>query len=354
MFLDEGNGKYNPAPLALDEAVVNEWPGREVGIFISIGTGKRPHGTNNQQHLWWEGFVGGTIGEFAEARRRLISKIEGCEDTHQEMLKGRLADRGVNTENYYRLNVEVGVGEFGMNEWNRLAEISTSTRMYLAQNSIQSMNIAAATKLSRIQKHNIRWNRALAVGQVPDPKYPRNSWEYASDDNEPEPPTVPGAIELPGEDMPTSSRISHTSHSSQTSLPPPTKPLQRPSSNHLQASDDDKFIVHAPEPMSYNSHPSSERPPRRSHEQPPLISVSPPPNRTGYAPPPQQSGGPPPLPPKTPLTEPARPVMQQKPPAPGMQATLTRPPAGVILPYPDTDGPPPTVNVARKPEFGGR
>jgi hypothetical protein len=360
MFLDEGNGKYNPAPLALDEAVVNEWPGREIGVFISIGTGKRPNGTNDQQHLWWEGFVGGAMGEFAEARRRLISKIEGCEKTHQELLKGRLADRGVNTENYYRLNVEVGVGEFGMNEWNRLAEISTSTRMYLAQNTIQSLNIGAATKLARIQKHNLRWNRAIAAGQIPDPKYPRNSWEYASDDNEPEPPTVHGAIELPAEDMPSSSMQSRTSHSSQTSLPAPQL-LQRPPSNHLTASDDDKFIVHAPEP--YNSRPSTERPPRRSHEQPPLISVTPPQPRPGFAPPPPHLGTPPrkynpneppPLPPKTPLTEPARPATQQQPPIPGMQATLTRPPAGVILPYPDADGPPPAVNVARKPEFGVR
>ena len=33
-FIDEGHGTFNPAPLVLDEAVVNEWPGREVGVFI--------------------------------------------------------------------------------------------------------------------------------------------------------------------------------------------------------------------------------------------------------------------------------------------------------------------------------
>ena len=85
VFLDEGTGKYNPAPMVLDEAVCNEWPGRDVGVFISIGTGKRPEGTINQQHLWWEGFVSSGIGDFAEARRRLIQKIEDCEKTHREM-----------------------------------------------------------------------------------------------------------------------------------------------------------------------------------------------------------------------------------------------------------------------------
>lgn len=115
VYIDEGAGKYNPAPQILDEAVCNEWPGREVGVFVSIGTGKRPGGTNTQQHLWWEGFVGSGMGDFAEARRRLISKIEGCEDTHQYMLSDCLAKRGASRDNYFRLNVEVGVGEFGMN-----------------------------------------------------------------------------------------------------------------------------------------------------------------------------------------------------------------------------------------------
>ena len=120
--------------------------------------------------------------------------------------------------------------------------------------------------------------------------------------------------------------------------------------------------------------------PRRSHEAP-MISVTPPPKQN-FAPPspPQQqqpSGGPPPIPPKTPLNAPARPVtytsanitpprvpISGKPlpihPGPGnhqgyggMQATLTRPPAGVVLPYPSDDGPPPVVNKARKPEYGG-
>lgn len=115
IFLDEGAGKYNPSPQILDEAVCNEWPGREVGVFVSIGTGKRPSGTNSQQHLWWEDFVGSSMGDFAEARRKLINKIEGCEETHTFMMHKHLHDRNVNPENYYRFNVEVGVGEFGMN-----------------------------------------------------------------------------------------------------------------------------------------------------------------------------------------------------------------------------------------------
>ena len=131
VFLDEGAGKYNPSPYILDEAVCNEWPGREVGVFVSIGTGKRPAGTSNQSHLWWEGFVGGGMGDFAEARRKLISKIEGCEDTHRYMVNKHLYDRNVSPENYFRFNVEVGVGEFGMNGKSAVPRhVVTHTNMF--------------------------------------------------------------------------------------------------------------------------------------------------------------------------------------------------------------------------------
>ncbi|EDN10954.1 conserved hypothetical protein [Histoplasma mississippiense (nom. inval.)] len=150
VFIDEGAGKYNPAPMILDEAAVNEWPGREVGLFVSVGTGKRPPGTSHIQHEWWEDVFAESLGNFAEARRRLIAKIEGCEKTHQYMVKEHLRKRNVPLENYVRLNVEVGVGEFGMNEWNRLAEISTSTRNYLSRSDVQKMNQDVAAKLAKI------------------------------------------------------------------------------------------------------------------------------------------------------------------------------------------------------------
>ena len=41
---------------------------------------------------WWEGFLGGSMGDFAEARRRLISKLAACEDTHQFMLREYLTE----------------------------------------------------------------------------------------------------------------------------------------------------------------------------------------------------------------------------------------------------------------------
>lgn len=366
VFLDEGAGKYNPAPQILDEAVCNEWPGREVGVFVSVGTGKRPEGTNQQQHLWWEGFIGGGMGDFAEARRRLISKIEDCERTHQSM-KEHLAKRQVNPEHYYRLNVSVGVGEFGMNEWNRLSDISTSTRMYLAEEKVQSQNIDAAAKLARIHRAKLRWERMEKNMQ--SPTY-QNPWERPLP-NVPDAP--PFAIELPAEEVHPDMQAHYQHHPamlSPTVYPPSPRRTSDPrrhshSDSHIAIISSDEY----PQPVSSDMDPrhSGEfHSHRRSAEQfstgvsggMDSLHSSP---RLSFEDRGRQS--PPPLPPKTPLQtdrKPATPAAPMHPPPvippagctlPPAGSTLPRPPMGVPLPYPAEDGPPPVVNKARKPEF---
>lgn len=348
VFLDEGAGKYNPAPQILDEAVCNEWPAREVGVFVSIGTGKRPPGTNNQQHIWWEGFVSSGMGDFAEARRRLISKIEGCEDTHQYMLHEHLAKRQVSPENYYRLNVEVGVGEFGMNEWNRLSDISTNTRMYLSKHEVQAMNLDAAAKMSRIHRAKIRWERQMN-GEPPE----TNRWDRPLP-NAPAaipPPSDPMAIELPAEDV----------------VPPLF--ANRPNSHHpsslpyrRQASIDDKFVVISsdefPQPVDSEAlprHSGELTSPYRGGSE---LQVSGRHGSYGSVGSLRRSGederlngdyvrtSPPPRPPKTPIQGAER--------LHGRHDSNSRASPSNVLPYPDTDGPPPIVNMARKPEYGVR
>ena len=357
VFHDDGGGTFNPSPEALDEAVVNEWPGREVGVFVSIGTGKRPKGSDANQTMWYEGF----LGEFAEARRRLIAKIEGCERIHEYMTKEHLMKRGVNVENYYRLNVEMGVGEFGMNEWNRLADISTGTRRYLGKGEERSMVQSAASKLARIHRANVRYDRLADVPELVQtmPDIPE-----------------PMAVELPG-DIPAwpayhtpPSRQSYESgtdnlavHSGSPSprtsgertrppppagappAPPPrpsagsspSRPAQPPSTSGAHKSDD-HLVVAAPTPAQWrtvtgqdkNIITSADEQPRRYAEP----ARSPQPHRIE----------PPPLPPKTPLPE-----------AQGGGGTLRKRPAGgASLPYPMDDEAPPPVNMARKPDLRGR
>lgn len=342
VFLDEGFGKYNPAPQILDEAVCNEWPGREVGVFISIGTGKRPEGTQQQQHLWWEGFVSSGVGDFAEARRRLISKIEDCEKTHLAM-KDHLAKRQVNPEHYYRLNVNVGVGEFGMNEWNRLAEISTNTRMYLSEQEIQSKNFDAAAKLARIYRAKQRWERVERERANILAQHGRNPSDRPL-------PSVPDAhdfaIELPAETV-TPGLLSHNQHHPALSL------------NDRRPSESEKFLVVSsdeyPQPMTNDippRHSGEYFSGRRSNEQFHVDdhhSIQGSPNLSHVEP---HRQSPPPRPPKTPLQDGIKhPRLMGPPTLPPPNASLPRLPSGGQLPYPDTDGPPPIVNKATKPEF---
>jgi hypothetical protein len=331
IYLDEGAGKYNPAPQVLDEATVNEWPGREVGAFVSIGTGKRPGGTNAQQHEWWEGFVGGAMGDFAEARRRLMTKIEGCEETHQYMLREHLAKRGVPRENYFRLNVEVGVGEFGMNEWNRLSDMNTGTRRYLAKPEVQKINYEAAVKMAKIE----RARRRIASHELDSVERPPSSYTT---------PSNPMAVELPGEALPP-----NHSRLSQQYRPPqyPGNP-QHPQYQQVSSSQD-KFAVISSDEYPQALDPST--PPRRSFDDRQSYVSG---DDAGMMPSPRRSGEdmdrstPPPLPPKTPIQAPSVP-MNQNFPRPARAQTGHK-----QLPYPDTDGPPPIVNMARKPEYINR
>jgi len=342
VFLDEGIGNFNPAPQILDEAVCSEWPGRDVGVFISIGTGKRPEGTASQEHLWWESFVSTGVGDFAEARRRLAKKIEDCERTHLTM-KDHLARRQVNPEHYYRLNVNVGVGEFGMNEWSRLSEISTNTRMYLADPSVQSKTLDASAKLARIHFAKQRWERAEKG--LP----PRISGPSIKSPYDRPLPTVPDAsplaIELPAEEV----TLDYYSSYQEPNI------MLHPA--YRRTSDNDKFAVVSsdeyPQVVDIDmlSRHSGELndPNRRSGEQFHVGSLDHS-SKPSFEEPHRNS--PPPRPPKTPLQDGSRPGSLTGPPTlPPPTSALPRPPPGAPLPYPDMDGPPPVVNRLRKPEY---
>ncbi|KAL2159081.1 hypothetical protein VTH06DRAFT_2840 [Thermothelomyces fergusii] len=355
VFHDDGAGTFNPSITALDEAVVNEWPGREVGVFVSVGTGKRPKGSEANSALWYEGF----LGEFADARRKLIAKIEGCEKIHEQMKREHLSKRGVNIENYYRWNVEVGVGEFGMNEWNRLAEISTNTRRYLARDEEQKMVQSASAKLAKIYFAKQRWERLRQAGSEAVQKVPEISLPLAVELPGDIPP-VPARAPTPGSPSQQSYDSGHdilpvraSTPSPRSSCEPPRQspqPNQLPyppppsscghssaASNHFAnetAEDSDRLVVNAPTPAQYRIATGADKIaiawpddyPRRYGD--PRMQPAPLRVRTPSVPPP--------LPPKTPLPE--------------SQAGHGRASAPV-LPYPLDEDAPPAVNMARKPHY---
>jgi hypothetical protein len=317
VFVDEGAGKYNPSEIVLEESAQNEWPGRDTGVFVSLGTGKRPGGTNNKNsEEWWEGFVGGTMGNFAEARRRLIAKIEGCEVTHQQMLNSTLGKYGVPLENYCRLNVEVGVGDFGMNEWDRLSDININTHQYLSKPSVQRLIQEAAARIGKIE---LTKRRLDGHG-----KY-ANRGDILGKGLPITPPSHPDAVELPAEDVLGHSPISpyYTPRSSVINPPYPNTDL---------ASSQERFMG-VPSDES-KSRVSAELPDRRSSE----YNVSPRRSGEDYGRP-----GAPPIPPKTPIYGDGGGL---RPPQSSRMSS-----SNPTLPYPDFDGPPPMVSKLRKPQY---
>lgn len=333
-FIDEGAGKYNPSIQILDEAVTNEWPGRDLGIFVTIGTGKRPSGTNHNQHEWWEGFVGSTVGNFAEARRRLMAKIEGCEDTHQHMVNVELPRRGIPIENYCRLNVEVGVGEFGMNEWDRLSEMTIGTRRYLGKPDTQELVQNAARRIAKIHIMHKR----LRGG---DPNHSRQeSWAVPPASNHHEVDGAsqhhwPTAVELAAEPVQTSSPT-RTPQSGRTSIVQPQIQFRPPASN-LPYPDDRSYTSGGDSNVAFDGSAFS----RRSQDQSSYI----------YRPGDEQGADtspnePPPRPPKTPINDAPSPHLKVSP-------ISARPGSGHRLPYPldEADARPPPVSKLRKPTY---
>ncbi|ODA79225.1 hypothetical protein RJ55_04818 [Drechmeria coniospora] len=341
-FHDDGVGTFNPAPEALDEAVVNEWPGRDVGVFVSVGTGRRPKSSDANQQMWYEGF----LGDYAEARRRLIAKIERCEEIHGMMLRERLSKRGVNPESYYRLNVEIGVGEFGMNEWHRLADISTGTRRYMARESEQQMIHGISTKLAKILKAKLRWERAergipdlvkttstnnlempLAVelpGDMPTSFAPRSPLSRSSFESGSESLQV-------GKTQPVSPRSSHDRVGPDMDRPLPPRPISETSAAYVE--EPDRLHFPSPTPLQYRHASGADKIAIMSADEHPR-------------PPPRQQPLPPPVPPKTPLPDSERHFQQH---VGGRGHRMPTPP------YPlDDEPPPPPVNMARKPDYRGR
>ncbi|KAI8666730.1 hypothetical protein NCS57_00899200 [Fusarium keratoplasticum] len=350
VFHDDGAGTFNPSPEALDEAVVNEWPGREVGVFVSVGTGRRPRGSDANSQIWYEGF----LGDYADARRKLIAKIENCEKIHEYMMREHLGKRNVSIDAYYRLNVEVGVGEFGMNEWTRLGEISTGTRRYLSREAEQKMIQGVSSKLAKIHRAKLRHERAPQG--IPElVKSTSSTWE------------TPLAFELPG-DIPTTVPLPH-SPASRSSFESGSDNLQI-HSNHASSPRASNERIRPGTSNSHNSPPLGPRVPGNPSASAPNLRPEDRLNASLPPPPPQYrdtSGQdliaimspdehprsppmnhtmptriePPPLPPKTPLPE-----SQQ-------QHSGRRPPV-VPPPYPVDDDEPPPVNMARKPDYRGR
>ncbi|KAJ7832578.1 hypothetical protein B0H13DRAFT_2429621 [Mycena leptocephala] len=134
-FIDGGMGQNNPIAALLLEAQVM-FPDRQIACIISLGTGQ-PHTIK--------------IPKPSLLKRvfplDVIEAIKGiamdCEKQHQ--LSAHHFDPVPHV--YFRFNVERGMQDIQLNQWERLGDVAANTRQYLLSHPIQNQLVDAVKSL---------------------------------------------------------------------------------------------------------------------------------------------------------------------------------------------------------------
>jgi len=123
-FIDGGLGRNNPSRVVLDEARA-VFGKRRIGCLVSIGTGQA-------QIIGIE-------------RPGLFQQIVPINDIELEALKGVATDCESTHEDisshypnlpYFRLNVEQGMQQIRLSEWERLENVEANTAQYMRKSEV--------------------------------------------------------------------------------------------------------------------------------------------------------------------------------------------------------------------------
>jgi hypothetical protein len=119
-FVDAGIGCNNPVQYLVQEARQEFGPKREVACIVSIGTGKPKVA----------GFK--APGAFQRVLPLDLIKVLSAISTDSEAVASITEARYQNCPNlYHRLNVERGLEQVSLEEWEKLGEVKTHTLSYL-------------------------------------------------------------------------------------------------------------------------------------------------------------------------------------------------------------------------------
>ncbi|KAI5851386.1 patatin-like phospholipase-domain-containing protein [Morchella snyderi] len=121
-YIDGGLG-YNSPCVEIDSQAKSIWEGRSVGCVVSIGTGLQTI-PSVQNNIGWLPFglhddlsVAGAILKMATSTTRVDNEV-------QRMY------RGTETE-YYRWDVDTGMGDISLEQWMREDEMASASRRYM-------------------------------------------------------------------------------------------------------------------------------------------------------------------------------------------------------------------------------
>ncbi|KAJ7770434.1 acyl transferase/acyl hydrolase/lysophospholipase [Mycena metata] len=142
-FLDGGMGQNNPTAALLREAEV-VFPDRHIAVIISLGTGQ-PHTINIPKPSGLQRLFPLDV---VEAIKGIATD---CEKEHQSF--AHYFDSVPHV--YFRFNVERGMQDIQLNQWEKLGDVAANTRQYILSHPVESQ-LADAVK-SLVEK----------IGRVP-------------------------------------------------------------------------------------------------------------------------------------------------------------------------------------------
>ncbi|KAJ7440029.1 FabD/lysophospholipase-like protein [Mycena latifolia] len=143
-FLDGGLGRNIPTGTLLEEAQLL-FPNRRVACVLSIGTGQVkaaaiPTPSRLQRALP------------LDVIHATVAIATDCETTNQDMLKRFVGDPGV----YFRFNVEQGMQNIKLGQWERLGEVSVSEKLGEVVNILKARIVVIPTAKLPTQPSDIR------------------------------------------------------------------------------------------------------------------------------------------------------------------------------------------------------
>ncbi|KAH7381067.1 hypothetical protein BKA64DRAFT_647894 [Cadophora sp. MPI-SDFR-AT-0126] len=119
-FVDGALGNNNPVKFVVQEAIEEYHEDRRVGCIVSIGTGRaRVAGFKSPS-----GFQKVLPLDLIEVLKKITTD---CQRVADEVNERYLECPGL----YHRLNVEIGLDDIALGEWDRLHEVKTHTTAYL-------------------------------------------------------------------------------------------------------------------------------------------------------------------------------------------------------------------------------
>lgn len=140
-YSDDKMSFNNPARVTYEE-VQRLWPHRRIGVFLSLGTGQQ-----SPQSIRRNKLVFGIRLE-AEVTQALVKMSESATKVHDQLYAQLRAHN--NDPVYFRFNVDQGLADIGLQEWQKTSQLASCIEAYMARPEISHAYLTCTASIRRI------------------------------------------------------------------------------------------------------------------------------------------------------------------------------------------------------------